>query len=311
MPTWLTDRRELIAEDDDPDVSSTFHGALVTVLARNAVAHLELNGQRYPVGAGLLQLLEKAMTSLQEGRAVAYVTTDELLSPEEAARLLGVSRPFVYKLLDSGEIPAAANRGTHRKITVQAALEWRDWQAQRAQQAEALAARVRDTLPDELMVPGGSGSAPSRAALRRVVRQARQTGELDELRRLDEDRQAALVRESFARQADAVAAQIDQSAIVGARRGTRGAVESPPTPSAAGSRIHLHVVPRPGGWQVIEEQSSVPETGVFSTQGEAVRQARPVARREGGELVIHRRDGSVREKVSYRAGRSSTTESSS
>ena len=59
-----------------------------------------------------------------------------------------------------------------------------------------------------------------------------------------------------------------------------------------------HVVPKDGGWAV-RKQGAVKATKVFSTQNEAVQFARNVARKQSGELFIHKADGTIRERQSY------------
>lgn len=58
-----------------------------------------------------------------------------------------------------------------------------------------------------------------------------------------------------------------------------------------------HVVPNPnGGWDVKIEGQSRPESH-HSTQSEAEQAAKAAARRTGGgEVVIHRPDGTIRDK---------------
>jgi len=59
-----------------------------------------------------------------------------------------------------------------------------------------------------------------------------------------------------------------------------------------------HVVPQEGRWAVREERSDQPPR-VFEKQTDAIRHARNQARKDGGELVIHGRDGRIRDKNSY------------
>jgi Uncharacterized protein conserved in bacteria (DUF2188) len=61
-----------------------------------------------------------------------------------------------------------------------------------------------------------------------------------------------------------------------------------------------HVIPSNGQWAV-RGAGNRRDTAVFRTQGDAVRLARELARRQHGELVIHGRDGRIREKSSYAA----------
>jgi hypothetical protein len=62
-------------------------------------------------------------------------------------------------------------------------------------------------------------------------------------------------------------------------------------------RGYQHVVPHPDGWAVRGEGKSR-ATSVHDTQQEAINVAREIARNQGGELLIHGRDGQIRERDS-------------
>lgn len=59
-----------------------------------------------------------------------------------------------------------------------------------------------------------------------------------------------------------------------------------------------HVVPHAGGWAVrgagVQRASAV-----FDTQREAIGRARETSRNQGSELLIHGRDGRIRERDSH------------
>ncbi len=60
----------------------------------------------------------------------------------------------------------------------------------------------------------------------------------------------------------------------------------------------IHVVPHDGGWATRREGASrVGST--HGTQAEAQSAARTTAQREGGEVIIHRPDGRIRDADSY------------
>ena len=60
-----------------------------------------------------------------------------------------------------------------------------------------------------------------------------------------------------------------------------------------------HVTPHPdGGWQVKREGAKRASTR-HDTQGDAIDQARKGAQRERTEVVIHRKDGKIRDSDSY------------
>lgn len=64
------------------------------------------------------------------------------------------------------------------------------------------------------------------------------------------------------------------------------------------AKKNQHVVPRDGQWAV-RGQGSTRATSVHSTQREAIESARDIARKSGSELIIHGRDGKIREKSTY------------
>ncbi|MDO1581665.1 DUF2188 domain-containing protein [Rhizobium oryzicola] len=59
-----------------------------------------------------------------------------------------------------------------------------------------------------------------------------------------------------------------------------------------------HVVPRSGKWGVLSAGASR-ATSLHTTQDEAIKTARDIARSHGTELYIHGRDGRIREKSSF------------
>ena len=62
-------------------------------------------------------------------------------------------------------------------------------------------------------------------------------------------------------------------------------------------RGYQYVVPHSDGWAVRGEGNSR-ATSVHDTQQEAINVAREIARNQGGELLIHGRDGQIRERDS-------------
>jgi excisionase family DNA binding protein len=86
--------------------------------------------------------------STERGQGVGVGSeTDEILSTEQAAKLLGVSRPFVVKLIDSGVLHMHQRVGNQRRVLKSAVLQWRS--KERARQAKALK-RFATDLDDEI-----------------------------------------------------------------------------------------------------------------------------------------------------------------
>ncbi|MFZ3498316.1 helix-turn-helix domain-containing protein [Streptomyces sp. 5.8] len=55
----------------------------------------------------LVRILAASASELAIGHAVTVLAAETHLTPAEAAELLGLSRPFVARLLDSGDIPSS------------------------------------------------------------------------------------------------------------------------------------------------------------------------------------------------------------
>ena len=59
-----------------------------------------------------------------------------------------------------------------------------------------------------------------------------------------------------------------------------------------------HVVPHPEGWAVKPAGGQGPSS-VHDTQKQAIDRGREIARKQGVELLIHRKDGRIRERDSH------------
>lgn len=59
-----------------------------------------------------------------------------------------------------------------------------------------------------------------------------------------------------------------------------------------------HIVPHPDGWAV-QGAGNSRATAVHQTQQEAITHGRQIAENQGSELLIHGRNGQIRERNSY------------
>jgi uncharacterized protein YdaT len=59
-----------------------------------------------------------------------------------------------------------------------------------------------------------------------------------------------------------------------------------------------HVVPHPDGWAV-KGEGNERASSVRETQQQAIRDAQRIAKKQGAEVVIHRRNGQIRDSDSY------------
>ena len=61
---------------------------------------------------------------------------------------------------------------------------------------------------------------------------------------------------------------------------------------------NVHVVPKKGDWAVVTDNSTRPAK-ITTTQKEAIERAIEIAKNNQSEVLIHGKDGKIREKNSY------------
>ena len=98
----------LAAQPDSP---------LVLKVGRRAVA----------VPAELAAALRQTVLALSHGEAVTLTPHEALLTTQEAAEVLGVSRPTLVRLLESGALPFT-KPGTHRRVRLEDVLAYAERQ---------------------------------------------------------------------------------------------------------------------------------------------------------------------------------------
>jgi excisionase family DNA binding protein len=103
---------------------------LATAVSQAAAGASELmlrlpNGREVALPAPLVQILLASAGELSAGRAVTVLASEVRLTPAEVGELLGLSRPFVARLLDAGEMPSEFLPGSrHRVVRLADVLEF-------------------------------------------------------------------------------------------------------------------------------------------------------------------------------------------
>lgn len=111
------------------------------VLLRTGSAQLTItiqkNGEQIEAPESLSELIQEAVPYLAEGKSVSVVSEDTVLTTQEAAEMLGMSRPYIVSLAERGIIPFT-KVGTHRRFTFSDVLAYKKVLERREQRLEEM-----------------------------------------------------------------------------------------------------------------------------------------------------------------------------
>jgi excisionase family DNA binding protein len=117
--------------------SSRKLAALAATLSQTVEVEIVAGGRKVEkivLPRGAVDLLTQLLTEMSRGNAVTLMPVRAMLTTQQAARLLGVSRPFVIKEIQAGRLQHQAV-GTHRRIPLPSVLKYRQAQMMAHDQA--------------------------------------------------------------------------------------------------------------------------------------------------------------------------------
>lgn len=131
-----------------------------------------LDGEKIPLPPEVYRVLRRAVEVMRQGNATLVAPQNLLLTTQEAADLLGVSRPTLVKLLEVGAIPFdQPNR--HRRVRLQDVLDFRA--RRHAAQRAALDQLTEETSAHGLYEASAADYTPAlKSARRRRARGVRE-----------------------------------------------------------------------------------------------------------------------------------------
>lgn len=99
--------------------------ALLREGGTNSVRVRLAKGAEIELPQSAIAVLRLAVEALGQGDAMSLVRVDRELTSQRAADLLGVSRQYVARLADGGEIPSMTTEGGHRRFSLADVLSYR------------------------------------------------------------------------------------------------------------------------------------------------------------------------------------------
>lgn len=74
----------------------------------------------------LHEILKRAAHALSHGQSISILTRDQEISTQQAAEILGLSRPTVVRLIENGELDAHVPGAVRRKLRLADVLAYRE-----------------------------------------------------------------------------------------------------------------------------------------------------------------------------------------
>ena len=139
-----------------PERPERLGGVLAALSSRlqGGPALLGPDGERLDLPAEVFEILREVVEALSQGLAITIAPHQMILSTSEAADILGVSRPTLVRLLESGDIPFD-QPSRHRRVRLADVLAYRE--RSRRHRAAVLDQMVADAsdaglydLPDDV-----------------------------------------------------------------------------------------------------------------------------------------------------------------
>jgi excisionase family DNA binding protein len=156
MATTLRERTVL--PPDDPADLARFARGLTDVQAPARAKLVGPDGEQIDIPEDLYGVLRDVVNALSQGMAITIAPHNTMLTTQEAADLLNISRPTLVRLLTDGEIPHTM-RGRHRRVLLRDILDYTE--RTRADRRTALDQMAADAEDDGLY-EATAGAQPSR-----------------------------------------------------------------------------------------------------------------------------------------------------
>jgi len=137
-------RERTLLPPEDPSSLSRFARGLSDARAQAQARLIGPDGSEIEIPDEVYGLLVEVVTALSQGTAISIAPHNTMLTTQEAADMLNISRPTLVRLLIDGEIPHTL-RGRHRRVLLRDVVDYSErTRADRRQTLDEMAADAEE-----------------------------------------------------------------------------------------------------------------------------------------------------------------------
>jgi excisionase family DNA binding protein len=144
MSTALTKHEPVCPTDKETTLARESSRQLGPFTKHDLQVRLPETNEEITLPASAVRLLVEMLSEMAQGNAIALTPIHAELTTQQAADLLGVSRPFLVKQLEAARLPYR-KVGTHRRILFKDLMDYkRKGDRKRLETLDQLAAQAQD-----------------------------------------------------------------------------------------------------------------------------------------------------------------------
>ena len=144
MPTVVTKHEPVCPTDKEATLARESSRQLGPFIEHDLQVRIPETNEEITLPASAVRLLVELLSEMAEGNAIALTPIRAELTTQQAAALLGVSRPFLVKQLEADLIPFR-KIGTHRRIAFKDLMGYKQGiDRKRLETLDQLAAQAQD-----------------------------------------------------------------------------------------------------------------------------------------------------------------------
>lgn len=125
MPVVEVDRNPVVPDEQETQAIREIDRALSGSPEDTHYFLADSKGMKMEISPSMFRVLARAAREMAQGHSITILHYDHELTTQQAAELLGVSRPYLINMLESGKI-AYHLTGTHRRILMRDLLAYKE-----------------------------------------------------------------------------------------------------------------------------------------------------------------------------------------